>query len=284
MTRNDLAASGAPSHLHPRVVAAVTGGVVAAVLMVGTTGARAATIDADGPAGTEQTTMFPRLGPGDEGREVLQLQAALAAAGFFVHEPDGVYDEKTAAAVVAFHKYMRTARTDVFTTVDWHLLHNLPGPGLPDRRDAEDFIEVDISRQLLFVIRGGSIQGILPVSTGGGHIYWSARNGWYARASTPRGDFGLLWNQGGWATDRTTGWSVYKYWAFSEFYGIHGYPSVPVTPASHGCVRLNTWDSDWIEDHLYLGMAVHIWDEPPIIEHDDLALDAVAIEGPATIA
>jgi peptidoglycan hydrolase-like protein with peptidoglycan-binding domain len=276
MTWDHSATPGAPRRLHPGIAAVITGSIVAA-LVLGTTGARAATIDADGPSGPTPTTMLPRLGPGDEGSAVLTLQTELAAAGFYVHEANGVYDERTGSAVVAFHKYVGTPRTDVFTTVDWHLLRNLPDPGLPDRRDAEDFVEVDISRQILFVIRDGSIQGILPVSTGGGHTYWSARNGWYARASTPRGDFTLLWNQTGWATDRATGWSVYKYWAFTGFYGIHGYPSVPVTPASHGCVRLNLWDADWIEHHLFVGMSVHIWDEPPVVEH-------VAVEGPATIA
>jgi N-acetylmuramoyl-L-alanine amidase len=214
-------------------------------------------------AASDPPTRFPHLSPGDEGDGVVRLQTRLAAAGFYHHDIDGRYGQETASAVVAFHKYLGRARTDQFDIVDWHLLNNLPDPGLPDRGDASDFVEVDLSRQLLFVIRDGAIEGILPVSTGGGHTYWSARNGSYARAATPRGDFTLRWRQYGWVTDRTTGWSVYKYWAFSDFYGIHGYPSVPTTPASHGCVRLHVWDADWIEHRLFIGMTVHIWDTPP---------------------
>lgn len=206
---------------------------------------------------------FPHLSTGAEGPDVARLQEDLAEAGFYNHDIDGVYDERTASAVVAFHKYLRVKRTDEFSTIDWHLLNNLPTAGLPARPGATEYVEVDLSRQLLFVVRDGEVAGILPVSTGGGHTYWSVRNGRHSRASTPIGDFALRWRQTGWVCDRTTGWCVYKYWAFSDFYGIHGYRSVPTEPASHGCVRLNLWDADWIEDKLSIGMAVHIWDRLP---------------------
>ncbi|HUG74351.1 MAG TPA: L,D-transpeptidase family protein [Acidimicrobiia bacterium] len=209
---------------------------------------------------------FPHLATGAEGPDVARLQEALAEAGFFNQDVDGVYDERTASAVVAFHKYLRVKRTDEFSAIDWHLLNNLPTAGLPARPGATEYVEVDLSRQLLFVVRDGEIAGILPVSTGGDHTYWSVRNGRSARASTPRGDFALRWRQTGWVCDRTTGWCVYKYWAFSDFYGLHGYRSVPAEPASHGCVRLTVWDADWIEGKLFIGMSVHIWDRLPAPE------------------
>jgi peptidoglycan hydrolase-like protein with peptidoglycan-binding domain len=235
----------------------VAAAVVSATIPAGVAGASPSAAVVDRPI------RLPHLSPGDGGDGVLLLQTRLAAAGFYHHDLDGTFGPETASAVVAFHKYLGRARTDEFDTIDWHLLNNLPDPGLPDRGDATDFVEVDLTRQLLFVIRDGAIEGIVPVSTGGGHTYWSARNRSYARASTPRGDFTLRWRQYGWVTDRTTGWSVYKYWAFSDFYGLHGYRSVPTTPASHGCVRLHVWDADWIEHRLFIGMTVHIWDTPP---------------------
>ena len=214
---------------------------------------------------------FPHLASGAEGPDVARLQEALAEVGFYNHDIDGVYDERTASAVVAFHKYLRVKRTDEFSAVDWHLLTNLPTPGLlasgvPSRPGATDYVEVDIARQLLFLVRDGELAAILPVSTGGGHTYWSERNDRFSRAATPTGDFTLRWNQTDWACDPATGWCVYKYWAFADFYGIHGYLSVPAEPASHGCVRLNVWDADWIEDKLAVGMSVHIWDQLPTPE------------------
>jgi N-acetylmuramoyl-L-alanine amidase len=141
----------------------------------------------------------------------------------------------------------------------------LPDPEIPDRWYEPDRVEVDISRQLMFVIRNGEITGILPVSTGGGYTYLSVRSGQAVAAHTPRGDFQLMWRQYGWNCDRTTGWCVYNYWAFTPFYGIHGYHDVPAYPASHGCTRVNTWDSDWLDSQLYVGMPVHVWDEPPSV-------------------
>ncbi|MBP1631936.1 MAG: hypothetical protein H6Q11_224, partial [Acidobacteria bacterium] len=43
------------------------------------------------------------------------------------------------------------------------------------------------------------------------------------------------------------------------------YRSVPEYPASHGCVRIPTWESDLLERRLYIGMPIHVWDEyaPP---------------------
>jgi N-acetylmuramoyl-L-alanine amidase len=251
LTRN-VGFDGSPRLARLLAVAAV---IATAVLVVEPAPAAASTLHPSNPV--------PHLAPGDQGEDVARLQTRLAVAGFYHHDIDGEYGPETASAVVAFHKFVGRARTADFDNIDWHLLNNLPDPGLPDRGDATDFVEIDLSRQLLFVIRDGGLVGIVPVSTGGGHTYWSVRNGTYARATTPRGDFTLRWRQYGWVTDRTTGWSVYKYWAFHDFYGIHGYPSVPATPASHGCVRLHVWNADWIEHHLFIGMKVHIWDTPP---------------------
>lgn len=206
-----------------------------------------------------------RLVPGDTGDDVAHLQQSLADAGFYHSEVDGEYGRTTASAVVAFHKYLGLERTDTFGALDWIRLGLLPDPGLPERWDEPDRIEVDLERQLLFLVRAGEPVQILPVSTGGGYTYVSARTGRSATASTPKGDFVLKWHQRTWVCDDATGWCVYKYWAFTDYYGIHGYRNVPTYPASHGCVRIEVWDADWIEPHLYVGMPLHIWNQPPVI-------------------
>lgn len=206
-----------------------------------------------------------RLQAGDTGEAVERLQQGLADAGFYRRPVDGVYGYETEAAVVAFHKYLELERTTSWNGLDWIRLRLLGDPGLPHRSDEPDRVEVDIGRQLVFVIRDHQVTGVLHSSTGGSYTYFSERNGAHVQASTPRGDFTLRWRQFGWVCDQTTGWCVYKYWAFTDFYGIHGYRSVPSYPASHGCIRVNTWDSDWLDEHLFVGMPVHIWDEPPVI-------------------
>ncbi len=53
----------------------------------------------------------PTLGPGDTGDAVKDLQAALMVAGYGI-EADGVYDDKTRAAVTAFQRRQRPQSVD----------------------------------------------------------------------------------------------------------------------------------------------------------------------------
>lgn len=217
-------------------------------------------------AGVGTLGSLVRLSPGDSGPEVARLQSELTTAGLYRSEITGMFDSHTESAVVALHKYLGLERTSTFNALDWIRLDMLPDdPGIPDRWAEPDRVEIDITRQLLFVVREGQITGILPVSTGGGYTYVSERSGRTATAHTPRGDFTLMWRQWGWVCDPVTTWCVYNYWAFTAFYGIHGYLDVPSFPASHGCTRVNTWDSDWLDSQLFVGMPVHVWDEPPTV-------------------
>jgi hypothetical protein len=206
-----------------------------------------------------------RLEPGTSGTDVADLQQALADAGFYHFEIDGVFGKTTISAVIAFHKYLRAERTTTFNALDWIRLALLPNPGIPYRWNESDYIEVDVGRQLLFLVRDGEVVQVLPVSTGGGYTYWSIRQAAYVTARTPHADFDLRSHQRGWSCDSVTGWCVYKYWAFTSSYGIHGYRHVPPYPASHGCIRVELWDADWLEPYLALGMPLHVWDQPPVI-------------------
>ena len=203
------------------------------------------------------------LDPGDSGAAVVNLQQWLRARALFRGRVDGVYGPSTVSAVVAFHKVMDRTRSGSWLASDWDRLAAfvptppITRPGEPDR------IEIDIGHQVLFLIEGGEVSAIAPVSTGGGYTYLSERSGQWVTARTPRGDFHLRWYGRGWRCDPVTTWCVYDYWSFSTYYGIHGYRNVPTYPASHGCVRLNTWDSDRLTPRFFVGMPVHIWDTAP---------------------
>lgn len=205
------------------------------------------------------------LDRGAEGPAVIRLQSALRDAGFYRGDVDGEYGPTTESAVIAFEKYLGLERTGDFGALDWIRLALLPHPQLPQRWDEPDRIELDLTRQLIFVVRDHRVTGILPTSTGSGTPYFSVRNGRTVTAETPEGDFDLRWFERGWNCDRVTGWCVYNYWAFTPFYGIHGYLEVPADPASHGCSRVHTWDADWLANQLFVGMPVHVWNEPPVI-------------------
>ena len=202
------------------------------------------------------------LHPGLTDRMVAQLQRHLTGLGVYRGEIDGVFGRETAAAVVAVHKLAGAERDAVWQPEDWTI--ELDHRAILDRHpDETDRLEVDIARQVLFVIKGGEVAAILPVSSGNGALYWSKNggtDGGYVRAQTPRGDFKLFKHINGWRTNYLG--SLYKPWYFTPYYAVHGSSSVPAHPASHGCVRVPTWESDHLDSMLYLGLPVHIWDEP----------------------
>jgi len=102
---------------------------------------------------------------------------------------------------------------------------------------------------------------ILPVSSGfGGH--YCGNDGSCGIAVTPTGAFkatrtilgehksplGELWDP------------VF----FNGGIAIHGEPSVPATPASHGCVRIPMNDAIWMYNSLALGTPVYVADSTHI--------------------
>jgi cell wall hydrolase len=199
-------------------------------------------------------------------RRVAQLQRRLTELGVFRGEVDGVYGRETAAAVVAVHKLAGMERSRDWAIEDWkieldHSLILAQHPNEPDR------LEVDLGRQVLFVVRDGTIAAIIPVSTGNGEVYWSKNSG-YVTARTPRGNFRLFKHVDGWRVNYLG--ALYKPWYFTPYYAVHGSGSVPPYPASHGCVRVPTWESTNLDGLLEIGLPIHIWDRPiqpePVVE------------------
>src|SRR5437870_1758019 len=101
----------------------------------------------------------------------------------------------------------------------------MPGPRYPS---PDDHIEIDKAHQVLYDVRGGRIARILPVSTAGVRGYY-----------TPNGEFAIYRKVQGF--DPSPLGVLYDPLYFVAGYAIHGNPSVPPYPASHGCVRVPMW-------------------------------------------
>jgi lipoprotein-anchoring transpeptidase ErfK/SrfK len=196
------------------------------------------------------------LAPGATGEAVRHLQEALTAALFYRGAADGAYGQTTEFAAVAFHKAADLPRTSDWTYEDWAMLAAF-APDIPVRPDEPDRIEVDITRQILILLEDGQVTAIIPVSTASGQAYVT-HSGEVVYSRTPRGDFHLTHHGLGWQCSYIG--CIYYPWFFTPNYAIHGYPNVPPWPASHGCVRVPVWESDWLEPRLAVGMAMHIWD------------------------
>ena len=110
---------------------------------------------------------------------------------------------------------------------DWARLGHPVRPK-PRYRGPASHIEVDKARQVLFVVRDGRVATIVPVSTAG-----------VAGDYTPVGRFAIYRKVVGF--DPSPLGTLYDPMYFTGGYAIHGNPSVPPYPASHGCIRVPMW-------------------------------------------
>jgi len=217
------------------------------------------------PSSPPRIIEIPPLARGDSGGSVARLQTGLTAAGLYRGEIDGLYGSEVEHAVMALHKAAGRERTWDWAEGDTDLLATFEPAGYPIRPGEPDRLEVDVGRQVMFVIKNHQVESIVSVSTGGGYTYYSERSHRNVRATTPRGDFELLRYSKGRSCDPLYGWCIYNAWNFTTYYAIHGYREVPAYPVSHGCVRIPNWEADALEADFYVGMPVHVWDEMPII-------------------
>ena len=181
------------------------------------------------PANTSATTTiaYPQLAEGATGSAVAQLNHRLAALDYIVPEASVSFDSSLLDSVYAFQKVQGLDRTGIVTPAFWAKLDH-PLQPKPRYSEPADHIEVSVARQVLYVVRGGRVTAIVPVSTAG-----------VAGDYTPRGRFAIYRKVDGF--DPSPLGTLYDPMYFTGGYAIHGNPSVPPYPASHGCVRVPMW-------------------------------------------
>ena len=198
----------------------------------------------------------PTLWLGSRGSTVVTLQRRLAALHYFDAGPaDGVFGSNTYHAVIAFQKVQGLTRDGIVGPATWARLAKPYAPA-PRYRLATASLEVNLSRQVIYYVRNGTIQRIIDASTGSGAWYYS--QGRWARAITPTGRFRIYWRYGnGWQAGPLG--SMYRPNYFYAGYAVHGMTSVPAYPASHGCVRMTVPTMDRMWSSLWVGMPVAIY-------------------------
>jgi N-acetylmuramoyl-L-alanine amidase len=208
------------------------------------------------PSGTPKVSQQPMLRLGSRGSAVTRLQQRLAALHYFdVATADGIFEQNTYHAVIAFQKVQGLTRDGVVGPGTWAKLAK-PYVPAPRYRLATSSLEVNLARQVLYYVRGGTIQRIIDVSTGSGAWYYS--QGRWARAITPTGRFRIYWRySNGWQPGPLG--SMYRPNYFYGGYAVHGMTSVPAYPASHGCVRMTVPTMDRMWSSLWIGMPVAIY-------------------------
>ncbi len=200
------------------------------------------TVGPDLPEELPAVSTYPTQSKGSRGALVSLLEARLTALHYPCGPVDGIYDERTRDAVMAFEKVERLPRDGIAGPEFWQRIFSAQTP-TPRLFRAGDRVEVDLARQVMFMIRGGEVVEIVHVSTG--------------KLGTPTGH-GQVWlRQRGWV-QCSVGWMYFPCYFWPRI-AIHGSSSVPPWPASHGCVRTPVWIAEHIYDQLAMGMPVDVY-------------------------
>ena len=173
------------------------------------------------------------LRSGSRGDDVKLLEKLLNRGTYPAGRPDGYFDYKTLQATYAFQKTKNMTRDGVMTTAEIVKLAKTGPPKAP-RKKPGTYVDIDISRQVIFEVRKGKVRHTLPMSSGNEQYY--TVDGQTYKAHTPRGAFTIERKIAGKRVSRlgTLWWPSY----FVGGYAVHGSDSVPTYPASHGCVRI----------------------------------------------
>ncbi|MGH3103442.1 MAG: L,D-transpeptidase family protein, partial [Gaiellaceae bacterium] len=183
------------------------------------------------------TVVQPRLSLGSRGPSVRALEARLAELRYALPAVDGAYGLDTYQAVLAFQKVHGLPWTG---RADASLWNALARARPPRARYGGDHLEVSKGRQVLLAVRSGRVTAAVHVSTG-------------ATGNTPIGRWQVYRKVAGWD------WVLWYPMYFLRGFAIHGYPSVPAYPASHGCVRVPMWIAPSLYSANPYGQTVYVY-------------------------
>jgi lipoprotein-anchoring transpeptidase ErfK/SrfK len=190
--------------------------------------------------------------------EISRATQRLGALGYWTGSVDGTLDIETRSALVAFQKAEGLPRTGRFSQADIKAISEASPISPRDR--GYYHVEVDLDHQILFIVAAdGKVSNVLPISTGGGEEFTS--EGWTREAITPTGRFSVHEKLSGWHKG-PLGRIYYPNYILGGL-AIHGYPSVPVHPASHGCIRIPMFAAKRFSEMTPMGTVVLVYGSKP---------------------
>jgi lipoprotein-anchoring transpeptidase ErfK/SrfK len=175
-----------------------------------------------------------------------QLQSRLVELGYLPPEAaDGQAGPQTTNAIIAFQKWQGLARDGQTGPATLAALATASRPTPITKGGTDHRIEILLDRQVALAIEGDEVVRTIAISSGA------------PATPTPPGSYTVFGRYQRW-------WSVpfqdWLPWSLQFVGGIalHEYASVPVTPASHGCVRQMRYDAKWLYDFTPMGSSVRV--------------------------
>jgi len=205
--------------------------------------------------------------------EIRQAERWLADLGYWTGPADGVWDDVSRHALIAFQKIQHAKATGRLTRAEYNAL-SVATPPRP--RELGQHIEVDLARQVLFLVDAeGKVGNILPISSGSGKTFHE--KGYpETHAVTPCGHLEVFSRASGWKTSPLG--EMYNPLYIVGGIAIHGSLDVPAYPASHGCIRVPMFAAQRLPRMVPQRMPVYVYgckDERPV---NEIAATPVATE------
>ncbi len=185
---------------------------------------------------------------------VADAQRVLIDLKYYGGAADGNATDAFRSALVAFQKVEGISADGSLgpTTSD-----RLRSPRTPSLQGGEsNRIEIDLTLQVIHVVKGGERIRTMPTSSGNGETY-EQKSGGTATALTPVGDYRIQRRIVG-VREADLG-ILYDPLYFYSGWAIHGSNSVPSYPASHGCTRVSRTDIKWLAGQMPDGTQVRIY-------------------------
>ena len=169
-------------------------------------------------------------------------EQTLRRQGYDIRQVDGVTDRFSVWAIYAFEKVAGLRPNGDFGETEWRKMLRNPRmrvrrPGLPP-----DHVEINLGKQLILLVRNGKVRHAIHTSTG--------------KASTPtiRGTFTVYEKR-----NYRQANGMYRPIFFHGGYALHGYPSIPLYPASAGCARTYDGNMDFLYPRIKYGDRVYTY-------------------------
>ncbi|TMR97067.1 murein L,D-transpeptidase [Nonomuraea basaltis] len=215
-----------------------------------------------GPAAATVTAPRKTLKLGAKGKAVTWMQKRLTELGYRPGKSDGQYGGTTLAAVWAFQKVNGIKPASTIAERTWAALESPKSPKVLVKNGEPTRAEVNLTKQIMVMYVGGEPKLITHVSSGSGIPYcetttWQGKEQRFCgSATTPTGNYQTTWRKSGWHKSYLG--QLYNPIFFNGGIAFHGALSVPLYPASHGCVRMPMNVAVELPGMLGKGVPVHV--------------------------
>ena len=198
---------------------------------------------------------------GSSGPVVAAYQQRLLDLHFDPGGVDGHYGGDMAYAVTTLEKLYGFPRNGKLGDAEAMALAGFKYPAPLALNGEADRTEIDVGKQVLTLYQGNQVRLITTMSSGSGEYYCYTDKYRPVRvcenALTPSGKYAYTRFVNGW--DESPLGHLYNPYYFNGGIAVHGYTTVPTSPASHGCVRIPMTISQYFHTLVHQGDPVYVF-------------------------